>query len=125
MIIELMSSGINFRISLFSLPQECASNLSVGGLGKLFDELDLARILVRVGVHAMILELFRQVGRLDAAPALELGLIFGRQHDEGLYHLAELGIRTRHDGRFKDGRMLDQRGFNLERTDSIAGEETI
>ena len=88
-------------------------DLAAWGLRQFGDEFDLARVGVRREPFLDVLgKLF---GEFVAA------LVGRRQHDEGLDDLGALRIGHADHGRLVDGRMLDQRAFDVERADAVAG----
>src|SRR3712207_9081489 len=107
--------GRNSPSHHLALPQLDAPDLAARRLRKLWDELDVAGMLVRGGLGlAEVLYLPRQlVGRLAV-----LG------HDDiGLDDAAAVLIRGRNHRALDDGRVLYEDAFDLEGTDAVAGGE--
>src|SRR6266487_4065441 len=88
-----------------------AADLAGDGLGQLGDELDLARVLEGCGDRpAMLLQL--------ADESVGAG-VARRQDHERLDDLPALRVGLANDGGLGHGGVLDQRGFDLERSDPV------
>src|SRR6476660_1912188 len=102
------------RLALFlPLAKLDSTDLPAHRLRKVFDELDLARILVRSGdfLH-VVLELFCQLAR---------SAVSGPQLDECFDDASTHRIRARDDGRLEHSGMREKGALHLERSDTIAG----
>src|SRR5918997_2309787 len=103
------------RLGLLALPQLDAPDLAARGLGELFYELDLARVLVRGGLAlAVVLYLPDQV---------LAWLVVGGEDHERLDQVPPLFVGHSHYGALGDRRVAYEDVLDLERPYTVSGGE--
>src|ERR687898_117990 len=103
------------RLGLLALPQLDAPDLADRGLGELFYELDLARVLVRGGLALAVV--------LYLPDQLLARLVVGGEDYERLDQVPPLFVGHSHYGALGDRRVAYEDVLDLERTYTVPGGE--